>query len=53
MLFLNESKTIESSINISEGFGIGMPILTIILVILANRFIKKDENIVKSMDRLR
>jgi hypothetical protein len=53
MLFLNESKSIDSSINISEGFGIGMPILTITLVALANRFIKKDQNIVKSMDRLR
>ncbi len=53
MVFLNESQGIDSKVNISEGFGIGMPILTIILVALANRFIKKDQNLIKSMDRLR
>lgn len=53
MLFMNEANTIDGSVNISEGVGIGMPIVTIILVALANRFIKKDQNIVKSMDRLR
>lgn len=53
LLFLNESKAIEGTVNISEGFGLAMPIVTIILVVLANKFIKKDQKIVKSMDRLR
>lgn len=52
-LFIQESQSYDSSVQISEGFGIGMPILTIILVALANRFIKKDEKTVRSMDRLR
>ncbi len=52
-LFINESQSYNSPVNISEGFGIGMPVLTIVLVVLANRFIKKDENTVRSMDRLR
>ncbi len=52
-LFINESQSYAGNVNISEGFGIGMPILTIVLVALANRFIKKDEKTVRSMDRLR
>ena len=53
MLFLNEAKSIDDKVTISEGFGLAMPILTIFLVVLANRFIRKDQKLVKSMDRLR
>ena len=51
-----------SAVNISEtaqatevgyGFGIGAPILAMVLSLLAIRFIKKDEAIVRSADRLR
>lgn len=35
------------------GLGAFLPIGSTICLILANRFIKKDENLVKSMDRLR
>lgn len=52
-LFILESQQYASTVNISEGFGIGMPILTIILIVFANRFIRKDEKTVRSMDRLR
>ena len=38
---------------ISERFGLAMPVLAIIFAILANRSVKKDEKLVKSMDRLR
>ncbi len=35
------------------GLGIALPVLSAIFVFLANKSIKKDENLVKSMDRLR
>lgn len=34
-------------------FGLALPILTLIFTFLASRNIKKDENLVQSMDRLR
>ena len=37
----------------SEGFGLGLPILSIIFILFAIRFINKDDNLVRSMDRLR
>ncbi len=37
----------------SYGFGFFMPVGAVIMNILANRFIQKDENLVKSMDRIR
>ncbi len=40
--------------NISEkGIGVILPIISIVLLVLANRAIKKDEDLVKSVDRLR
>jgi len=36
-----------------KGIGIFFPILIIVLLVLANRSIKKDEELVKSADRLR
>lgn len=39
--------------NIDEQFGIGLPILAIVFALFANRYINKDEKLVKSMDRLR
>lgn len=35
------------------GLGFGLPVVAIILTFLAYRSIKKDETLVKSMDRLR
>ena len=37
----------------TEGMGLGLPILSIIFTLFAIRFINKDDNLVKSMDRLR
>jgi len=43
-----------STIAIQENyFGLAMPFLAILFAALANRFISKDNKIVKSMDRLR
>ena len=41
-------------INGSEkGFGLILPVFSIVLLVLANKAIKKDEYLVKSVDRLR
>ena len=42
----------ESQVS-EKGVGIFIPILSIVLLVLANRAIKKDEDLVKSVDRLR
>jgi hypothetical protein len=36
-----------------KGIGVILPIISIVLLVLANRAIKKDEDLVKSVDRLR
>ncbi len=41
------------SANISLGLGFLMPIMYLVFSLLAVHFIKKDDNLVKSMDRLR
>lgn len=38
---------------VTLGIGLAAPLLALIFTILANRFINKDEKLVKSMDRLR
>jgi len=48
------SQNLSGEINVSEkGIGLLIPILTIVLVVMANKAIKKDEELVKSVDRLR
>ena len=39
--------------NFESGVGFLLPVITIVLLVLANRAIKKDEELVKSVDRLR
>ena len=36
-----------------KGIGMFLPIVAIVFLVLANKAIKKDENLVKSVDRLR
>ena len=48
------SQNLSGETIVSEkGIGLIIPILTIVLVVLANRAIKRDEELVKSVDRLR
>ena len=42
----------ESQVSV-KGIGIILPILSIVFLVLANKAIKKDEDLVKSVDRLR
>jgi len=37
----------------TNGFGMFLPLASILLIMVANRFIKKDEALVKSVDRIR
>jgi hypothetical protein len=46
--------TVSGETAVSEkGIGMFLPILAILLLVLANKAIKKDEDLVKSVDRLR
>jgi hypothetical protein len=53
LLVYNEGTFTSSADKISDSFGIYLPILSIVFSILAARFIGKDENTVRGMDRLR
>jgi hypothetical protein len=50
LLFTQASEAVSS---LQVGVGTFLPLLGIILIVLANRYIKKDEKLVRSMDRLR
>jgi len=53
-LFVYRSlKLSGEEISSEKGIGIFLPILIVVLLVLANRAIKKDEELVKSADRLR
>lgn len=53
-LLIYVSLTLPGEIKISEnGIGMFIPILAVLLIVLANKAIKKDEDLVKSADRLR
>lgn len=53
-LFVYWSLKVSGESQISEkGIGMMIPIVSIVLLVLANKAIKKDEDLVKSVDRLR
>jgi hypothetical protein len=54
-LFVYRSLNISGeTVLVSEkGIGMFLPIIAIVLLVLANKAIKKDEDLVKSADRLR
>ena len=53
-LLIYLSLTVSGETAVSEkGIGMFLPILAILLLVLANKAIKKDEDLVKSVDRLR
>ncbi|CAM4187922.1 DUF4293 domain-containing protein [Zobellia nedashkovskayae] len=52
--FVYRSQNLSGEISVSEkGIGMLIPIISIVFLVLANRAIKKDEDLVKSVDRLR
>ena len=53
-LFIYCSLNVSGETLVSEkGIGMFVPVLAIVLLVLANKAIKKDEDLVKSVDRLR
>ena len=53
-IFVYQSLNLSGEINVSEkGIGMLLPIFSIVCLVLANKAIKKDEDLVKSVDRLR
>ena len=53
-LFVYWSLSLPGEMNISEkGIGMFLPIISIVFLVLANKAIKRDEDLVKSVDRLR
>ncbi|MDP6922923.1 MAG: DUF4293 family protein [Lutibacter sp.] len=53
-IFVYFSLNLSGESNISEkGIGLFIPVLNILFVSMANRAIKRDEALVKSVDRLR
>ena len=43
----------ETALVSEKGIGMFLPIISIVMLVLANKAIKKDEDLVKSVDRLR
>ncbi len=54
-LFVYQSLNLsgETPVVSEKGIGMFLPIISIVLLVLANKAIKKDEDLVKSVDRLR
>lgn len=57
LVFINFN-TIEKGINLPKdsihyGFGMFLPIISLVCLFMANRAIKSDEKLIKSMDRIR
>ncbi|SEL96816.1 protein of unknown function [Aquimarina amphilecti] len=53
-VFVYWSLTLSGETLVSEkGIGMLIPVISIVLLVIANKAIKKDENLVKSVDRLR
>ncbi|MFT6192792.1 MAG: hypothetical protein ACJAYY_001644 [Paraglaciecola sp.] len=53
-LLIYLSLTLSGEISVSEkGIGMFLPILAILFIVFSNKAIKKDEDLVKSVDRLR
>ena len=53
-LFVYRLLSVSGETEVSEkGIGMFLPIVTIVMLVLANKAIKKDEDLVKSVDRLR
>ena len=53
-LFVYQSLNLSGEADVSEkGIGVLLPVFSIVFLVLANRAIKKDEDLVKSVDRLR
>ena len=52
LIYLSLTLSGEASVS-KKGIGMFLPIMVVLLTVFANKAIKKDEDLVKSVDRLR
>ncbi len=52
-LFKDESSKTDITVHIFDHFGIYLPVAAVLFTSIANYFVRKDDKLVKSMDRLR
>lgn len=52
LVYLSLNLSGETAVS-EKGIGMFLPIVSIVFLVLANKAIKKDEDLVKSVDRLR
>lgn len=53
-VFAYQSLSLPGETSVSQkGIGVILPIISIVFLVLANKAIKRDEDLVKSVDRLR
>lgn len=53
-VFAYQSLSLPGETSVSQkGIGVLLPIISIVFLVLANKAIKRDEDLVKSVDRLR
>lgn len=53
-VFVYKSLSVPGETLVSQkGIGVLLPIISIVLLVMANKAIKRDEDLVKSVDRLR
>ena len=53
LIFTNGTAKADPTIAIEDQIGLFLPLAAILFAAIANHFIKKDDKLVKSMDRLR
>lgn len=51
--FTQQTDTMAGELSISRGLGMALPVLALLFAGLANYFVRKDEKLIRSMDRLR
>lgn len=52
LIYVSQTLSGEAQVSM-KGIGMFIPVVVILLVVLANKAIRKDENLVKSADRIR
>lgn len=53
LLFFSSGYKLDATTDVNDSLGIYLPIVSVVLLALAARFINKDEKLVRSSDRLR
>lgn len=53
LLFTNDAPNLYQSGQVHDQFGLFIPLIALVCGFIANYFIRKDDKLVKSMDRLR